>query len=452
MAGSVGAFFSLYLATLVLLTGSGLFNTFIGLRLSEQSVSEVWIGGLIAAYYFGLVVGARAGHRLIIGVGHIRAYAASAAILTVCILAQILVDNMWVWLALRFAAGAAMVTQYMGIESWLNEQTDNEKRGVVFAFYMLMSSLGTVLGQVVLTLFPELDYKPLVFVAICSVFSLVPIALTRRMSPALQVPAPINARYYLERVPMSMVVLFVSGMITGSFYGLAPVYGVRIGLGNDEAALFVAVSVAAGVVAQWPVGWLADRFNRVLLIRINAICLTVLAIPLWGWLHVPFQVLLGVGAAIGILQFTLYPLGTALANDNVDPERRVGLSAILYIMYGLGACIGPLMVGVLMNTLSSDLFYMFVAACSVVLVLVVRPQKVTGEHLSPDAPTEFVPMPELQGSSMAGVLDPRVDLSSDISHDPVIEEDGPEMDEFTPPEPEPESTEVSTKESPLPPT
>src|SRR5699024_8272556 len=130
------------------------------------------------------------------------------------------------WLVLRFVAGAAMVTQFMGIESWLHEQTDNNKRGTVFAVYMLMSSLGMVLGQLSLTLFSDLNYQPLVFVAICSVMSLIPIALTRRMSPALQVPAPINARYYLDKVPLSLMVLFIAGMITGAFYGLAPVYGV----------------------------------------------------------------------------------------------------------------------------------------------------------------------------------------------------------------------------------
>src|SRR5690606_23286189 len=132
MVGAVGAFFSLYLATLMLLMGSGLFNTFIGLRLSDAGISEVWVGGLIAAYYLGLVFGARIGHRLIIGVGHIRAYAASAAVVTVCVLIQVMVDNMWVWLALRFVAGAGMVSQFMGIESWLNQQTENrseERRG-----------------------------------------------------------------------------------------------------------------------------------------------------------------------------------------------------------------------------------------------------------------------------------------------------------------------------------
>ncbi len=415
---AIGAFLSLYLATLVLLASSGLFNTFIGLRLSEQGVSDLWVGGLIAAYYLGLVFGARAGHRLIIGVGHIRAYAASAAVVTACVLVQILTDSLGFWLVLRFVAGAAMVTQFMGIESWLNEQTDNNKRGTVFAFYMLMSSLGMVLGQLSLTLFSDLNYQPLVFVAICSVMSLIPIALTRRMSPALQVPAPINARYYLDKVPLSLMVLFIAGMITGAFYGLAPVYGVRMDLNTEQVAMFVAASVFAGVLAQWPVGWLADRYDRVKLIRVSAILITALAIPLWGWFPLSFAVLVSFSVGFGILQFTLYPLGAAFANDNVEPDRRVGLSAIMYMVYGLGACIGPIVASSLMNSLGSEYYYIFVTACGAALMVIARPAKVSGDHLSHDAPTDFVPMPDsLQSSAVAVALDPRVDMESDVSHD-----------------------------------
>src|SRR5690606_23793183 len=61
MAKTIGAFFSLYLASLVLLLSSGLFNTYLGLRLTALSVSEVWVGAMIAAYYLGLVLGARVG-------------------------------------------------------------------------------------------------------------------------------------------------------------------------------------------------------------------------------------------------------------------------------------------------------------------------------------------------------------------------------------------------------
>lgn len=438
MFNTIGAFFSLYLAALVLLTGSGLFNTYMGVRLTQLSVSEIWVGALLAIFYLGLVVGARVGHKLILGIGHIRAYAASAAFVTAAVLIQILVDNLWIWLVLRFFAGAAMVTQFMGLESWLNEQTENEQRGTVFAFYMVMTSLGTVLGQVALTYFPQMNYEPLVFVAICFVMSLVPVALTRRLHPALQVPAPINAKYYVERVPLSIIVLLIAGMVTGAFYALAPVYGLRADLNSEQVAVFVAVSVAAGVLAQWPIGWLADRLGRVLTIRINALCLFLLALPLVGWLSFSYTWLLIFSAAFGVLQFTLYPLGAAFANDNVDPDRRVGLSAILYMVYGVGACLGPLLVGILMDRWGSHFYFIFVAACGAFLVGLIRPQKVTGDHLSQDAPTEFVPMASVP-SAAAAALDPRVDITSDISHDPVIEEES---------EPVAEATDPSVKGSP----
>src|SRR5690606_38889839 len=122
-----------------------------------------------------------------------------------------------------------------------------------------------------------------------------------------------------------------------------------------------------------------------------------------------FDYLLVFSAVLGVLQFTLYPLGAAFANDNVDPERRVGLSAILYMVYGVGACIGPLLVGFLMGTWGGDTYFIFVSVCAAVLVVCVRPQKVTGDHLSEDAPTQFVPMYDsLQSSNVMAVMDPRV--------------------------------------------
>lgn len=425
MLKMVAAFSSLYLATLLLLIGSGLFNTYMGLRLTAESVSEVWVGAVIAVYYLGLVFGARRGHKLIIQVGHIRAYVASAAIVTVTVLAQVLIDNLWVWLGFRFIAGVAMVTQFIVLESWLNEQTENHLRGRVFAFYMVFSSLGTVLGQLALTLFPRLNYEPLIFVAMCSALCLIPVALTGRLHPALQVPVPIYAKYYLARVPLSLTVLFVAGTITGAFYGLAPVYAARVGLSSDQVAIFLAAAVASGLVSQWPLGWLADRINRVGLIRVNAVILALIAIPLWGWWTFPYWALLVFSCIFGILQFTLYPLGAAFANDNVDPDRRVGLSAILYMVYGLGACVGPLIVGLLMRELTASMYFVFVSVCAAILVVFVRPQKVTGENLSEDAPTHFVPMSDsLQSSNVVAALDPRVDVESDVSDKPVSAEPG----------------------------
>src|SRR5690606_9588708 len=135
--------------------------------------------------------------------------------------------------------------------------------------------------------------------AICSVLGLIPVALTRRLHPSVQAPAPIMLRYYLARVPMSLATILITGMLTGAFYGLGPVFGAHQGLGSDQVAVFVAAGVAAGLVAQGPLGWVADHVNRAALIRINALLLLLVGLPLWGWWQAPYWALLVLSCAFG---------------------------------------------------------------------------------------------------------------------------------------------------------
>lgn len=415
------SFSSLYFATLLMMSAIGLFNTYMGLRLTQQAVSELWIGTLIAAYYLGLMSGARFGHKLIIRVGHIRAFTACAAVTTAMVLLQSLVDYMPIWLLFRLVAGLAMVTQFMVLESWLNEQSDNQQRGQVFSFYMLASGLGVVLGQLALTAFPVLDLRPLALVAVCMVMCLVPIAVTRRVHPPSPLPAPLDLKFFAARIPLSLTAIFIAGNLSGAFYGLAPVYAAKFGLSTPDVALFVAAGVTAGLLSQWPIGWLSDRINRAGLIRFNSLLLMVLAAFLWGWISLPFWLMLVLSAVLGVLQFTLYPLGAAFANDHVEHERRVGLSAVLLITYGLGACIGPLIAGALMSWQGPGMYFVFISVCAAILVWQVRPTRVSGAHQVDEAPVQFVPMPDsLQSSAVAAALDPRVDLDIDTSMDGVV--------------------------------
>ncbi|MGN6459229.1 MAG: MFS transporter, partial [Achromobacter mucicolens] len=217
-----------------------------------------------------------------------------------------------------------------------------------------------------------------------------------------------------------MTVLFVAGNLSGAFYGLAAVYGAKNGLSTSQAAIFVAAAVTAGLLSQWPMGWLSDRINRAGLIRFNALLLVLLPAVMWGWIALPFWALVAMSCIFGILQFTLYPLGAAFANDHVESERRVSLSAVLLMTYGLGACVGPMIAGWMMSLGGPAMYYVFISACAVILVWQVRPTRVTGAHQVDEAPTHFVPMPDtLQSSPAAAVLDPRVDPENDIAMEMV---------------------------------
>lgn len=255
---------------------------------------------------------------------------------------------------------------------------------------------------------PTLDYKPLLLVAICFASCLIPLAMTRRVHPAKLVAAPLEVRFFWQRVPQALGTIFIAGLMVGAFYGLAPVYANRNGLDASQSSFFVGMCIVAGFCAQWPLGWLSDRLDRSWLIRGNAVLLCLASIPMWGLVTLPYWLLLANGFVTGMLLFTLYPLAVALANDHVEQPRRVALSAMLLTTYGVGACIGPLVAGALMRHFGPGLFYMLVSGYAVLLVFWVQPKRVTGVHRVDEAPLQHVAMPDTV-SPMAATLDPRVE-------------------------------------------
>jgi MFS family permease len=216
-----------------------------------------------------------------------------------------------------------------------------------------------------------------------------------------------------------------SGLIVGSFYGLAPLYAAQQGLTTKEIGLFMGSCIFAGLLVQWPLGWLSDRYDRALLIRIVAIGLAVMALPLAILPQVPLEILFGAGFMVSLLQFCLYPLAVAFSNDHVESERRVSLTAMLLVTYGVGACIGPLAAGVLMKLFGSQMLYVFFAFFALVLVWRIRPKAVTNLHQVEDAPLHHIAMPAAN-SPLVAALDPRVDeqMAYDQMHsgEPAFEE------------------------------
>ncbi|WP_434697061.1 MFS transporter [Pseudomonas sp. Z1-14] len=426
-------FRALYFASLMMLIGSGLLSTYLALRLAADNVDSLWVGALMAANYFGLVLGGKIGHRLIARVGHIRAYSACAGIVGAAVLGHGLVNWLPAWIVLRMIVGLGMMCQYMVIESWLNEQAEAKQRGVVFSGYMIASYLGLVLGQLILVMHPALGLELLMLVALCFALCLVPVALTRRIHPAPLHPAPMEPRFFIKRVPQSLTTVLGSGLIVGSFYGLAPLYASQQGLTTEQVGLFMGSCIFAGLLVQWPLGWLSDRYDRALLIRCFALILVVCALPLAILSKVPVEVLFIAGFCCSLVQFCLYPLAVAFSNDHVEGDRRVSLTAMLLVTYGVGASIGPLAAGVLMKLFGSQMLYGFFALFALVLVWRIRPKAVTNLHQVDDAPLHHVAMPDnMTSSPLVACLDPRVD--EQVVQDQMQTSPNPDVE----PEPEPE--------------
>jgi len=80
----------------------------------------------------------------------------------------------------------------------------------------------------------------------------------------------------------------------------------------------------------------------------------------------PGLLLSSLGMAFGGLSFALYPLCVAHTNDHVPPERRVGATGGLVLVYSAGAAVGPLAGAAAMSAVGpSGLFILIAAATGV---------------------------------------------------------------------------------------
>ncbi|OEO26055.1 MFS transporter [Pseudomonas sp. J237] len=415
MLGLTRAFGALYLACMLMQLGSSLLMTYLALRLNASGGAAVWSGALMAANALGMVLGARLGHTLIDRVGHIRTYVACAGVIAAGVLAHAFSENMGVWLMLRLLVGVAMMCQLMVLESWLNECSQNHQRGSVMAIYMLSTYVGMMLGQLALSINGDLGINALLGVAMAFALCLVPVALTGSIHPTPHPPAPVVIRHFLHRVPQSLATVLVSGMINGSFYGLAAIYASEQGLDTAQIGLFMALTIGTGLLAQLPLGLLSDRFPRASLIRLVAVMLTLACLPMAIIHELSMTALIGLGILIGCLQFCLYPLGVALANDNIEAHLRVSLAGILLITFGLGSAVGPLIAGVVMASFGASSLYYFFTGCAAFLAVLVTQRKVTGVYLQDDAPLQHQATPSgLASSTLAAQVEPVI---PDADHD-----------------------------------
>lgn len=353
---------ALFLAMGTTMVGSGHIGTFVSLRMSAAEFPSWIIGPVMSGYYLGVVAGAWIAHRIVQRVGHIRAFAVFAS--TNC--AAVLLLPIWInpgfWLVLRIVMGLSGMGLLMVVESWLNERSPRDIRGRVFSIYMVVSFLGLSGGQLLLNIGPILD--PIHYYVTGILFSLcvLPVAMTSAVHPQPAESISINWSRIYKSAPFGIVGAFVAGNMNGAFYSLAPIYVGNLGAEVSQIANFMAFSLLGGLLLQYPVGLLSDRFDRrsvlaTLTILTALASLTLLLVPA----HMFWLLYLNI-AIFGGLLFTVYPVAVAHTHDHFESSQVVVVSAALLVFYGLGAVIGPLLAAAMIYPLGQVGLFAFIAA------------------------------------------------------------------------------------------
>ncbi len=369
MWNTIKSIFSLLLSFGMLLLGNGMIGTLLGIRSRLEGFSTEITGVIMAGFPVGLLLGALYAVRVVAAVGHIRAFAAFASIMSVAVLAHVLFIDAVTWFALRVVAGFCMAGMVMVVESWVNERATNQTRGRILSLYMITNYLGAGLGQFMLLIGNPAQFQLFVIASMVYSFALVPILLTRASAPKPSSPQRMTFRELFAVSPVGVTGTVCAGMANSSLYAMGAVFAREVGLSISEVSAFMAAAILGGMVLQFPLGRLSDRFDRrtVLTIASAATALAALAV-IWA-IGQPVGVLFLTAAVYGAVCFAIYPLSVSQVNDLAAPDRLVQVAAGLLIAYGIGASIGPIVAAQSMAIFGPEGFFLFIAGVNGALIV-----------------------------------------------------------------------------------
>ncbi|MBB5346705.1 MFS transporter [Desulfoprunum benzoelyticum] len=414
MSSIIIPFIALYLAVFLLMAGVGLLGTYLPLRLTVDGISTQSIGYITSLYFFGMCVGALYCYRLIKSVGHIRSFAAFAALTTAFVMLHGLFSSPVIWGILRFFAGLSTIGLYTVIESWLNECSAPTSRGRVMSVYMIVCYFGMSSGQFFLNIGKVQNSEIFMIISLLLVLCIVPVVVTRSLHPELPEFGRPDVFHMVRKAPVGTLGSFLAGLLNGAFYAIVPVFCHKIGLPATSLATVMSATILGGLVLQWPVGALSDRFDRVYIL--GFICL---AVALTGALVVfatkqEFIFFLLSMIMFGGFIFTVYPVSVARAHDLFEAADIVPASSFLLLCYCLGATAGPILASTTMMALGTAygffVYCSFVSLFSAIVIFYLRRKEFITIVPAQESSTFVV----MKGTSPASILlDPRADMYDD---------------------------------------
>jgi MFS family permease len=365
----IAATWPLLLGMGILMLGAGLQSTLLGVRATIEGFPTTVTGMIMSCYYAGYLVGTRLAPQLLQRVGPVRVFATLAALASVAVL----VHGSWVhpapWALMRLLSGICFAGIYVVAESWLNHRASSTNRGQLLAIYMLVLYIGLGAAQFLLVLSSPQSAQPFMLVSALISVAMVPIVASAQEVAAPAVPQRVRFRDLYRDSPVGVVAVAISGMISSIIFSMGPVYARLSGFGTTGVAEFMAVSILAAVLTQYPVGRLSDRMDRRTMIATMCLLATLVAASIAVVGPLPRFLFLTLAALFSGAALTLYSLSVSHVNDKLEPAQMVAASSALLLINGTAAAFGPVITGGLMHAFGARAYFgtLGVLACTLML-------------------------------------------------------------------------------------
>lgn len=371
----------LLLCGLLLLTlAIAVLNTLVPLWLAHENLPTWQVGMVSSSFFTGNLLGTLVTGSLIKRFGFNRSYYLASLIFAAGCAGLGFMVGFWSWMAWRFIAGVGCAMIWVVVESALMCSGTSRNRGRLLAAYMMVYYMGTVLGQLMVSKLPTDLMSVLPWVTGMVLTAILPLLFTRivNKNSEHQEATHVWPMLRLRQARLGVNGCIISGIVLGSLYGLMPLYLNHQGVSDSGIGFWMAVMVSAGIVGQWPIGRLANRFGRLLVLRVQVFvvilgCLAMLSNAAMA----PALFILGAAG------FTLYPVAMAWACEKVEHHQLVAMNQALLLSYTIGSLLGPTFTAMLMQNYSDNLLFIMIASVSFIYLLMLL--RKAGEHPTPVA-------------------------------------------------------------------
>jgi MFS family permease len=412
---------ALIAAVTILQLAGGLLGVRIPLAFAEEGHSSTALGLIAASYSAGFMMGAMIATTMLARVGHIRVYAACAAIFSVATLALHFSNDVWSWGIARMGAGVAVALMFAAIESWLAFSIGPRVRGEVMSVYMVFTKGALAFGPFLAFNYAPFSAEPWMIAAALAAVSMVPICFTSTAQPDPPKAQPLALVEQFATAPAAVIGSFGAGLVNGGVLALAPLYAAQH-YGPNAAAEFYSAAFLGSLILQWPAGRISDRVDRRLVIAALAALAAVgaFALAIWsGRLDSFSAVLLFFLWGAGALSF--YGIAVAHMADRAEPGRLAQSAAGVLFVWAAGSVIGPIVMGPLVDLYDVAGMFWFAGFAAVFVAVAMfwrrstREGPLTKEEFAPQLGTSVAAgemaygedKPNDEPGAIAGVANPR---------------------------------------------
>lgn len=357
---------ALLLGMMLLMVGNGLQGTLLGVRGGIEGFSTFDMSIVMSAYFAGFLGGSRLAPEMIRRVGHVRVFAALASFISAILILYPAFAHPVAWALGRVVIGFCFSGVYVTAESWLNNSADNTNRGKTLSVYMIVQMFGIVCAQVLLVMGDAGGYALFIVASVLVSISFAPILLSISPTPAFETTKPMPLKTLIKTSPLGCFGMFLLGGVFSAQFGMSAVYGMAAGLTIVQISMFVSSIYVGALLMQYPIGWFSDYIDRRVVILIVAAVGGAMSLVGFVFDHY-FGALLVAAFVIGGTSNPLYSLLIAYTSDYLEADDMAAASGGLIFINGMGAIMGPLVTGWMMDIFGTQAFFMVIAVLMLTL-------------------------------------------------------------------------------------